>query len=43
MALFALDLAIEKRQRLTGCDTHAMAFAGSIRNVSNGKKYYIDI
>jgi hypothetical protein len=39
MALFVYDLAVEKLQRLTGCDTRAMAFAGSIGNVSNGEKY----
>ncbi|MDR1891362.1 MAG: hypothetical protein LBQ23_04310 [Puniceicoccales bacterium] len=43
MALFALGLAVEKLQRLTGCDTRATAFAGSIGNVSNGKKYYVGV
>ncbi|MDR2776562.1 MAG: hypothetical protein LBB17_00740 [Puniceicoccales bacterium] len=43
MALFALGLAVEKLQRLTGCDTCATALAGSIGNVSGGKKYYTGV
>ncbi|MDR0693041.1 MAG: hypothetical protein LBF49_00500 [Puniceicoccales bacterium] len=43
MALFALGLAVEKLQNLTGCDTRATALAGSIGNVSGGKKYYVGV
>ncbi|MDR0742062.1 MAG: hypothetical protein LBE98_01190 [Puniceicoccales bacterium] len=43
MALLALGLAIEKLQRLTGCDTCATALVGSIGNVSGGKKYYVGV
>ncbi|MDR1233204.1 MAG: hypothetical protein LBJ75_03015 [Puniceicoccales bacterium] len=43
MALFALGLAVEKLQKLTGCDTCATALAGSIGNVSGGKKYYVGV
>ncbi|MDR2628704.1 MAG: hypothetical protein LBC30_01795 [Puniceicoccales bacterium] len=43
MALFALDLAVEKLQRLTGCDTRATALAGSVGNVVDGKKYYVGV
>ncbi|MDR1528703.1 MAG: hypothetical protein LBS22_03930 [Puniceicoccales bacterium] len=43
MALFALGLALEKLQKLTGCDTRATALAGSIGNVSGGKKHYVGV
>ncbi|MDR2603294.1 MAG: hypothetical protein LBC11_01900 [Puniceicoccales bacterium] len=43
MALFALGLAVERLQKLTGCDTCATALAGSIGNVSGGKKYYVGV
>ncbi|MDR2432517.1 MAG: hypothetical protein LBD34_02075 [Puniceicoccales bacterium] len=43
MALFALSLAVEKLQKLTGCDTCATALAGSIGSVSGGKKYYVGV
>jgi hypothetical protein len=43
MALFALGLAVEKLQRLTGCDTCTTALAESIGNVSGGKKYYVGV
>ncbi|MDR2779328.1 MAG: hypothetical protein LBB16_03550 [Puniceicoccales bacterium] len=43
MALFALGLAIEKLQKLTGCDTCATAFVSPISNVSKGRKYYVGV
>ncbi|MDR1414123.1 MAG: hypothetical protein LBI56_04295 [Puniceicoccales bacterium] len=42
-ALFALNLAVEKLQRLSGRDTCATAFAGSVLNLNNSKRYYTGV
>ncbi|MDR1413749.1 MAG: hypothetical protein LBI56_02315 [Puniceicoccales bacterium] len=42
-ALFALGLAVEKLQRLSGRDTCLTAFAGSVLNADDCKRYYTGV